>query len=94
MYNVSTHERVRPLFRNCVVLRFICSVDDGNAVGVAAVNGEDDLRWRKEVCRGISAAVNTSVDGAPQVGWMTARQEQDITHRVFFDTYMKNEVNM
>ena len=52
MYNVSKHERLRPLFRNCVVLRFICSVDDGNAVGVAAGNGEDDLRWRKEVCRG------------------------------------------
>ena len=52
MYNVSKHERVRPLFRNYVVLRFICSVDDGNAVGVAAGNGEDDLRRRKEVCRG------------------------------------------
>ena len=33
--------------------------------------------------------MNTSVDGAPQVGWMTARQEQDITHRVFFDAYLK-----
>ena len=52
MYNVSKHERLRPLFRNCVVLRFICSVDDGNAVGVAAGNGEDDLRRRKKVCRG------------------------------------------
>ena len=52
MYNVSKHERLRPLFRNCVVLRFICSVDDGNAVGVAADNGEDDLRQRKEVYRG------------------------------------------
>ena len=51
MYNVSKHERLRPLFRNCVVLRFICSVDDGNAVGVAAGNREDDLRWRKKVCR-------------------------------------------
>lgn len=50
MYNVSKHERLRPLFRNCVVLRFICSVDDGNAVGVAAGNGEDDLRWPKKVC--------------------------------------------
>ena len=52
MYNVSRHERVRPLFRNCVVLRFICSVDDGNAVGVATGNGEVDLRRRKKVCRG------------------------------------------
>ena len=38
---------------------------------------------------GISAAVNASVDGAPQVGWMMARQEHDITHRVFFDAYLK-----
>ena len=69
MYNISKHERLRPLFRNCVVLRFICSVDDGNAVGVAAGNMEDDLRQRKKLlCRGISAAVNASVDGAPQVG--------------------------
>ena len=52
MYNVSRHERVRPLFWNCVVLRFICSVDDGNAVGVVAGNGEDDLRRRKKVCTG------------------------------------------
>ena len=89
MYNVSKHERLRPLFRNYVDLRFICSVDDGNAVGVATGNGEDDLRRRKEVCRGISAAVNAFVDGAPQVGWMTARQEEDRTHRVFFDAYLK-----
>ena len=52
MYNISKHERLRPLFWNCVVPRFICSVDDGNVVGVAAGNGEDDLRWRKEVCGG------------------------------------------
>ena len=52
MYNISKHERLRPLFQNCVVLRFICSVDDGNAVGVASGNGEDDLRQRKKVCRG------------------------------------------
>ena len=91
MYNISRHERLRPLFRNCVVLRFIYSVDEGSAIGVAAGNGEDDLRRQKEVCRGISAAVNAFVDGAPQVGWMTAwqEQEQDITHRVFFDAYLK-----
>jgi hypothetical protein len=52
MYNISRHERVRPLFQNCVVLRFICLVDDGNAVGVATSNGEDDLRRRKKVYRG------------------------------------------
>ena len=89
MYNVSKHERLRPLFRNCVVLRFIGSVDDGNAVGVAAGNGEDDLRGERKSAGGISAAVNPFVDGAPQVGWMTARQERDITHRVFFDAYLK-----
>ena len=89
MYNVSKHERLRPLFRNCVVLRFICSVDDGNAVGMATSNGEDDLRRRKKVCRGdlcyserfyrwcTSGAVDDGMAGA------------DITHRVFFDAYLK-----
>ena len=52
MYNGSKHERPRPVFRNYVVLRLICLVDDGNAVGVAAGNGKDDLRRRKKVCRG------------------------------------------
>ena len=52
MYNVSKHRKLRPLLRNYVVLRFICSVDDGNAIGVAAGNGEDDLRRRKKVSRG------------------------------------------
>ena len=33
--------------------------------------------------------MNASINGAPRVGWMTARQEQDITHRVFFDAYLK-----
>ena len=33
--------------------------------------------------------MNASVDGAPQVGWMTTRQEQDIRHGVFFDAYLK-----
>ena len=87
MHNISKHERRRPLLRNCVVLMFIYSIDDGNAVGVANGNGEDDLRRRKKVCRGVSVAVNASVDGAPQVGWMMA--QQDITHIAFFDTYLK-----
>ena len=87
MYNINKHERLRPLLRNCVVLKFICSVDDGNAVGVAA-NGEDDLRRRKKVCRGISAAGNASVVGAAELGWNTALQEQDKPHKVFFDTYL------
>ena len=89
MYNISKHERLRPLFRNCVVLRFICLVDDGNAFIVAAGNGEDDLRRQRKSVGGISAAVNASVDGAPQVGWMTVRQEHNIAHRVFFDAYLK-----
>ena len=49
MYSVSKHERLRPLFRNCVVLRFIFSVDDGDAIVVCAGGREGDLRWRKTV---------------------------------------------
>ena len=89
MYNVSKHERLQPLFRNCVVLRFICSVDDGNAVGVATGNRKMIYGGKRKSAGGISPEVNASVDGAPQVGWMTTRQEQDITHKVFFDTYLK-----
>jgi hypothetical protein len=89
MYNISRHKRVWPLFWNCVVRRFICYIDVGNAFGVAAGNVEDDLRRRMKVCRGISAAVDVSVDGAPHVGWMTDWQQRDKTHRVFFDTYLK-----
>ena len=44
MHNVSRHERVRPLLRTRVVLKVIFSVDDGNAVVVAAGGGEEDLR--------------------------------------------------
>ena len=49
MHNVSRHERVRPLLRTRVVLEVICSVDDGNAVFMAAGSGEEDLRRRKTV---------------------------------------------
>ena len=49
MHNVSRHGRVRPLLR--VVLKVICSVDDGNAVVVATGGGEEDLRQRKTVWR-------------------------------------------
>ena len=57
MYNISKHERLRPLFQNCVVLKVICSVDDGNAVVMAAGGGEEDLRrqktvWRADPCCG------------------------------------------
>ena len=51
MYNVSRHERVRPLLWTRVVLQVICSVDDGNAVVVATGGGEEDLRRRKTVWR-------------------------------------------
>ena len=51
MHNVSRHERVRPLLRTRVVLEVICSVDDGNAVFMAASGGEEDLRRRKTVWR-------------------------------------------
>ena len=51
MHNVSRHERVRPLLRTRVVLEVICSVDDGNAVVVAADGGEEDLRRQKTVWR-------------------------------------------
>ena len=51
MHNVSRHGRVRPLLRTRVVLKVICSVDDGNAVVVAAGGGEEDLRRRKTVWR-------------------------------------------
>jgi hypothetical protein len=52
MHNVSRHERVQPLLRTRVVLKVICSVDDGNAVVVATDSGEEDLRRRKTVWRG------------------------------------------
>ena len=51
MHNVSRHGRVRPLLRTRVVLKVICSVDDGNAVVVVAGGGEEDLRRRKTVWR-------------------------------------------
>ena len=49
--NVSRHERVRPLLRTRVVLKVICSVDDGNVVVVAAGGGQEGLRRRKTVER-------------------------------------------
>jgi hypothetical protein len=52
MHNLSRHERVQPLLRTRVVLKVICSVDDGNAVVVAAGSGEEDLRRQKTVWRG------------------------------------------
>ena len=51
MHNISRQGRVRPLLRTRVVLKVICSVDDGNAVAVAAGGGEEDLRRRKTVWR-------------------------------------------
>jgi hypothetical protein len=74
--------------RTRVVLKVICSVDDGNAVVVAAGSGEEDLRQRKTVWRGISAAVDASIVGAAQLGRTMARQERDKPHKGFFDTYL------
>ena len=45
MHNISRHEIVQPLLRTRVVLKAIYSVDDGNAVVVAASSGEEDLGW-------------------------------------------------
>ena len=42
---------MRPLLRTRVVLKVIRSVDDGNAVVMAAGGGEEDLRRRKTVWR-------------------------------------------
>ena len=88
MHNVSRHERVQPLLQTHVVLKVICSVDDGNAVVVAAGSREEDLRRRRTVWRGISAVVDASVVGAAQLGRTMARQERDKPHKVFFDTYL------
>ena len=88
MHNVSRHERVRPLFRTRVVLKVICSVDDGNAVVMAAGGGEEDLRRRKTVWREDPAVVNPFVVGAAELGWNIVPQEQDKPHKVFFDTYL------
>ena len=80
MRNVSRHERVRPLLWTRVVLKVICSADDGNAVVVVA--GGRQSRER------IPAVVNPSVVGAAELGWNTAPQEQDKPDKVFFDTYL------
>ena len=49
MHKISRNKRVRPLLWTRVLLRFICSVDDGYAVGVGADGREGDLRRRKTV---------------------------------------------
>ena len=51
MHKLSRHERVQPLLQTRVVLKVICSVDDGNDVVMAADIGEEDLRRRKTVWR-------------------------------------------
>ena len=49
MHNISRNKRVRPLLWTRVLLRFICSVDDGDAVALGAGGREGDLRRRKTV---------------------------------------------
>ena len=78
MHNVSRHEKC-DLLQTRVVLEVICSVDDGNAVFMAASGGEEDLRRRKR---------NNSVVGAAELGWTTAQQERDKPRKVFFDNYL------
>ena len=88
MHNISRHGRVRPLLRTRVVLKVICSVDEGNAVVVAAGGGEEDLRQRKTVWKADPCCGESFVVGAAELGWNTAPQEQDKPHKVFFDTYL------
>ena len=84
---------MRPLLRTRVVLKVICSVDDGNAVVVAVADGNAVVGKKirgGEIQSGerIPAVVNPSVVGAAELGWNTAPQEQDKPHKVFFDTYL------
>ena len=51
MHNISRNKRVRPLLRTRVLLEVICSVDDDNAVFMAASGGEEDLRQRQTARR-------------------------------------------
>ena len=88
MHNVSRHERVRPLLRTRVVLEVICSVDDGNAVFMAASGGEEDLRGERQSGGRIPAVLDPSVVGAAELGWTTAQQERDKPRKVFFDNYL------
>ena len=88
MQNVSRIERVRPLLRTRVVLKVICSVDDGNAVVMAAGGREEDLRRRKTAGGRIPAVVDPSVIGAAELGWTKAQQERYKPRKVFFDNYL------
>ena len=74
--------------RTRVVLKVICSVDDGNAVVVAAGGGEEDLRRRKTVWRADPCCGDPSIVGAAELGWTTVQQERDKPCEVFFDNYM------
>ena len=49
MHNISRNKRVRRLLWTRVLLRFICRVDDCDAVAVGAYGREGDLRRRKMV---------------------------------------------
>ena len=68
--------------RTRVVLEVICSVDDGNAVVMAASGGERQSGGR------IPTVLDPSVVGAAELGWNIAPQEQDKPHKVIFDTYL------
>ena len=88
MHNIRRNKRVQPLFWTRVLLRFICRVDDGDAVAVGAGGREGDLRRQRREGVMMSGLVDASIDGAPQVRWTTSQQEQDKPHKVPFDTYL------
>ena len=79
---------MRPLLRTRVVLEVICSVDDGNAVFMAAGGGEEDLRRRRQSGGRILVALDPSVVGVAELGWTTAQQERNKPRKVFFDNYL------
>ena len=79
---------MRPLLRTRVVLKVICSVDDGSAVFMAASGGEEDLRRRRQSGGQIPVVLDPSVVGAAELGWTTVQQERDKPCKVFFDNYL------
>ena len=68
--------------RTRVILEVICSVDDGNAVVMAASGGERQSGGR------IPTVLDPFVVGAAELGWTTAQQERDKPCKVFFDNYL------
>ena len=74
--------------RTRVVLEVICSVDDGNAVFMAAGGGKKILGSERQSGGWIPAVLDPSVVGAAELGWTTTQQERDKPRKVFFDNYL------